>query len=61
MRYLVPATYLFSGIMQFVGLNLIYNLDRKTLSVMNEALGRNVEADDVLVYTTAEDNDNLVN
>lgn len=61
MRYLVPATYLFSGIMQFVGLNLIYNLDKKTLAVMNEALKRDVEADDILTYTTAEDNDNLVN
>ena len=61
MRYLVPATYLFSGLMQFVGLGLIYNLDKKTLSVMNVALNRDVEADDLFIYTTAEDNDNLVN
>jgi len=38
MRYLVPATYLFSGIMQFVGLSLIYNLGKKNLAKMNEEL-----------------------
>ena len=38
MRYLVPATYLFSGIMQFVGLSLIYNLDKKNLAKMNAEL-----------------------
>ena len=60
MRYLVAALYLVSAIMQFVGLGLIYNLDKKTLAKMNEDLGRDVEADDVLTYTTAEDADNLV-
>ena len=30
-----------------------------SIAEMNEALGRDVEADDVLTYTTAEDNDNL--
>ena len=60
MRYLVAATYLFSAILQFIGLALVYNLDKKTLAKMNAALGRDVEADDVLVYTTAEDSDNLV-
>ena len=34
-------------------------LTEGALGVMNEALGRDVEADDVLTYTTAEDNDNL--
>ncbi len=38
MRYLVPATYIFSAVMQFVGLSLIYNLDKKSLNVMNEEL-----------------------
>ncbi len=40
MRYLVAGTFLFSGIMQFIGLGLIYNLDKKTLAKMNEELGR---------------------
>jgi len=31
MRVLVAATFLFSAILQFVGLALIYNLDKKTL------------------------------
>ncbi len=40
MRYLVAGTFLFSAVMQFVGLGLIYNLDKKTLAEMNTALGR---------------------
>ncbi len=40
MRYLVAATYLFSAVLQFVGLALIYNLDKKTLATMNKELGR---------------------
>jgi hypothetical protein len=47
--------------MKYIGLGLIYNLDKKTLAKMNADLGRDVEADDVLTLTTAEDNDNLVN
>ncbi len=38
MRYLVPATYIFSALMQFIGLSLIYNLDKKNLAKMNEEL-----------------------
>ena len=45
---------------QFLGLAVVYNLDRKTLAKMNRALGRDVEADDILTYTSAEDSDNLV-
>ena len=59
MRYLVAATFLFSALLQFIGLALIYNLDKKTLAKMNKDLGRDVEADDVLTYTSAEDADNL--
>ena len=59
MRYLVAATFLFSAILQFIGLALVYNVDKKTLAKMNSDLGRDVEADDVLTYTTAEDSDNL--
>ena len=43
MRYLVAATFLFSAILQFVGLALVYNLDKKTLDQMNKELGRDVE------------------
>jgi GPH family glycoside/pentoside/hexuronide:cation symporter len=60
MRYIVAATFLFSAVLQFIGLGLVYNLDKKTLAKMNQDLGRDVEADDVIVYTTAEDSDNLV-
>jgi GPH family glycoside/pentoside/hexuronide:cation symporter len=60
MRYLVAGTFMFSALLQFLGLGVIYNLDKKTLAKMNTDLGRDVEADDVIAYTTAEDNDNLV-
>ena len=59
MRYIVAATYMLSAIMQFIGLGLIYNLNKKTLTQMNKDLGRDIEADDVIMYTTAEDSDNL--
>ena len=39
MRYLVAATYLFSALLQLVGLGLVYNLDKKTLAKMNSELG----------------------
>ena len=44
MRYLVAGTYLFSAILQFIGLGLIYNLDKKTLSKMNSDLGIDVSS-----------------
>ncbi len=40
MRYIVAATFLFSAILQFIGLGLVYNLDKKTLAKMNTDLGR---------------------
>ena len=58
-RSLVAILYLVAGLFILVGLGLVYNLDKKTLAKMNEELHRDVEADDVLTYTTAEDNDNL--
>ena len=61
LRTLVAILFLASAVMQFIGLGLVYNLDKKTLAKMNADLGRDVEADDILTYTTAEDNDNLVN
>ena len=38
MRYLVAATFLFSALLQFIGLGVIYNLDKKTLDKMNTEL-----------------------
>lgn len=38
LRYLVAALFLVSAIMQFVGLGLVYNLDKKTLECMNAEL-----------------------
>ena len=38
MRYLVPTTYAFSAVMQFIGLSLIYNLDKKNLAKMTDEL-----------------------
>jgi GPH family glycoside/pentoside/hexuronide:cation symporter len=38
MHYLVAALYLFAAIMQFVGLALVYNLDKKTLEQMTSDL-----------------------
>ncbi len=40
MCWLVAGLYLFSAILQFIGLALIYNLDKKTLAKMNAELGR---------------------
>lgn len=38
MRYLVAGLYLFSALMQFVSLAIIYNIDKKTLAHMNAEL-----------------------
>ena len=45
MRYIVAATFLFSAILQYIGLGVIYNLDKKTLEKMNAELGREIEAE----------------
>ena len=42
MCWLVAGLYLFSAIVQFFGIALIYNLDKKTMAQMNSDLGRNV-------------------
>ena len=49
MRYLVAATFLFSAVLQFVGLAFVYNIDKKTLAEMNEALGR-TESNEAVYY-----------
>jgi GPH family glycoside/pentoside/hexuronide:cation symporter len=38
MRYLVAGLYLLSALMQFIGLGLIFNLDKQTLEKMNAEL-----------------------
>ena len=43
MRYIVASTFMFSAILQFIGLGVIYNLDKKTLAKMNKELGREIE------------------
>ena len=60
MCWLVAGLYLFSAVLMFVSIAFVYNLDKKTLAKMSADLGRDVEADDMLVYTTAEDNDNFI-
>ena len=48
MRYLVAATYLFSAILQFVGLGIVYNIDKKTLDTMNKELNKeNLSEEDI--------------
>jgi len=41
LRSLVAILFLIAGVMLFIGLGLIYNLDKKKLDEMNKALGRN--------------------
>ena len=51
LRALVAILFLASAVMQFIGLGLVYNLDKKTLAKMNAELGRDAEAS---VTATAE-------
>jgi len=44
MCWLVAGLYMFSAVMQFIGLAVIYNLDKKTLTTMQEEMAaRRVE------------------
>ena len=43
MRYLVAGTFLFSAIVQFIGLGVVYNLDKKTLEKMTAELNAKTE------------------
>ncbi len=45
LRILVAALFLVSAIMQFIGLALVYNLDKKTLTKMNEELAARKSAE----------------
>ena len=44
MCWLVACLYLFSAIVQFVGLGIVYNLDKKTLEQMDSELAARREA-----------------
>jgi len=46
MCWLVAGLYMFSAVVQFIGLGLIYNLDKKTLTQMNEELAARKAAKD---------------
>ncbi len=50
MRFLVPALYLLSAVMMFVGLAIVYNLDKKKLEQMNKELGHT----EVIAVTSAD-------
>ena len=52
--WLVAGLYALSAICQFVGVSLIYNIDKKTLTKMSEDLGRDVAADDTVTLNAAE-------
>ena len=54
MRILVAVLYLVAAIMQFVGLALIYNLDKKTLATMNEELAARKATQDAVELAEAE-------
>jgi len=43
LRSLVAILFLVAGVMLFIGLGLVYNLDKKTLAKMNKELGRETE------------------
>ena len=45
LRVLVAALFLISAVLQFIGLALIYNLDKKTLAKMNEELAARKSAE----------------
>ena len=51
LRSLVAILFLIAGIMLFIGLGLVYNLDKKTLAKMNAELGRDAE---VVAVETSE-------
>ena len=55
MRYLVAALYLFAAVMQFVGLALIYNLDKKTLEKMSNELKARHESESVPSVASNDD------
>ena len=57
MCWLVAILYAISAVSQFVGVALIYNIDKKTLAKMSADLGRDVASDDIILIDTAEENE----
>ena len=53
--WLVAALYMISAISQFVGVSLVYNIDKKTLAKMNADLNRDVESDDIIAVNAGDD------
>ena len=53
--WLVAGLYTFSAICQFVGVALIYNIDKKTLAKMSADLKRDITADDQIVADMGND------
>jgi hypothetical protein len=53
--WLVAGLYTFSAVCQFVGVALIYNIDKKTLAKMSADLKRDVTADDKIVADMGND------
>ena len=47
LRVLVAILFLVAAVMQFIGLGIIYNLDKKTLAKMNQELGRDEDGNDI--------------
>ena len=47
MRYLVAALYLFAALMQFIGLALVYNLNKNALEQMNRELDERHQKENV--------------
>ena len=58
--WLVAGLYMFSAVSQFVGIALVYNIDKKTLETMTAELAERhaaeapVEVDDVVAVTTGD-------
>ncbi len=55
LRILVAALFLVAALMQFVGLALVYNLDKKTLAKMNEDLSKKAVVEGEAVSTSIVD------
>ena len=55
--WLVAALYMLSAVAQFIGVALVYNIDKKTLENMSADLGRDIAADDVVVVPSTGDDD----
>ena len=51
MKWLVASLFTFSAIVMFVAIAFVYNLDKKKVAKMTEALeARRAESEDITVY-----------